>query len=85
MDSSIYFKPSKRFGQSRPEWLAHTLGDSTVFHTTKGMPALEGIQVAIFGIVDDPGHAKPRGCVDAPRRTSVWSAKPPAGTGRRRR
>jgi arginase family enzyme len=66
MESSIYFKPSKRFGQSRPEWPASTLGESTAFHSPKGMPSLEGVQIAILGIVDDPGHAKPRGCVDAP-------------------
>ncbi|MBK7944049.1 MAG: hypothetical protein IPJ85_01515 [Flavobacteriales bacterium] len=31
MDISIYFQPSERFGRNRPEWGAHTLGDSTVF------------------------------------------------------
>ena len=66
MESSIYFAPSKGFGESRPEWAANTLGDHAVFHTTKGMPSLDGVKVAIFGVPDDPGHAKPRGCVDAP-------------------
>lgn len=66
MDISIYFKPSQRFGQSRPEWLAHSLGDNTLFHTVSGMPKLDGAQVAILGVLDDPGHAKPRCCVQAP-------------------
>lgn len=67
MDISIYFKPSTRFGKSRPEWRADTLGDGTTFHTAgRGFPSLEGMQVAIFGVVDDPGHLKPRSCVEAP-------------------
>ncbi len=81
MDISFYFKPSKRFGQSRPEWLAHSLGDNTVFHTKSGMPSLEGRQVAIIGVLDDPGHAKPRGCVDAPDavREELYKLYLPAG------
>src|SRR5690606_16203823 len=66
MESSIYFKPSKDFGGRRPEWAANSLGDHTVFHGSNGMPSLEGVKVALLGILDDPGHAKPRGCVDAP-------------------
>lgn len=66
MESSIYFKPSERYVKARPEWPAHSLGDHTVFHDKNGMPSLAGMQVAILGVVDDPGHAKPRGCVDAP-------------------
>src|SRR5690606_9976840 len=66
MESSIYFKPSKDFGGRRPEWSANSLGDHTVFHGSNGMPSLEGVKVALLGILDDPGHAKPRGCVDAP-------------------
>ncbi|WKZ66224.1 MAG: formimidoylglutamase [Flavobacteriales bacterium] len=67
MDISIYFQPSEAFGRHRPEWNAHTLGDTTTFHTQgRGFPALEGFQVALFGVLDDPGHARPRACVSAP-------------------
>jgi len=67
MDISIYFQPSERFGRNRPEWAAHTLGDSTSFYTHgKDFPSLEGKQVALFGVLDDPGHARPRACVKAP-------------------
>ncbi|HEY0977415.1 MAG TPA: formimidoylglutamase [Flavobacteriales bacterium] len=81
MDLSIYFQPSERFGQSRPEWLANSLGDNTVFHTRNGMPSLEGMQVAIFGLLDDPGHARPRGCVKAPDavREQLYQLYLPAG------
>ncbi|MFT3884927.1 MAG: formimidoylglutamase [Flavobacteriales bacterium] len=81
LDLSIYFKPSKRFGESRPEWPAHSLGDNTVFHTKSGMPSVEGMQVAILGVLDDPGHAKPRGCVDAPDavREQLYQLYLPAG------
>lgn len=81
LDFSIYFKPSKRFGDSRPEWPAHSLGDHTVFHTKSGMPSVEGMQVAILGVLDDPGHAKPRACVDAPDavREQLYQLYLPAG------
>ena len=81
MDLSIYLRPSERFGRTRPEWLAHSLGDNTRFHTVNGMPALEDAQVAIFGVLDDPGHAKPRGCVHAPDavREELYRLYLPAG------
>lgn len=67
MDISIYFQPSERFGRNRPEWGAHTLGDSAAFFSHgKDFPSLEGKQVALFGVLDDPGHARPRTCVKAP-------------------
>lgn len=81
MDISLYFQPSQRFGQNRPEWLAHSLGDNTLFHTRNGFPALDGANVAILGICDDPGHAKPRGCVAAPDavREELYKLYLPAG------
>ncbi len=66
MDISIYFKPSERFGGTRPEWPANSIGDSLVSHTKKGFPSREGSQIALFGVLDDPGHARPRACVHAP-------------------
>lgn len=67
MDIGIYFKPSERFGASRPEWLPNSLGDNTIFHTVgRGFPPLEGMQIALFGVLDDPGHARPRTCTEAP-------------------
>jgi len=66
MDISIYFKPSERFGSSRPEWKANSLGDNTTFFTGRSFPSLEGAQVALFGVADDPGHARPRSCVEEP-------------------
>lgn len=67
MDISIYFRPSERFGATRPEWLPNSLGDNTRFHRSgKAFPALEGAQLAIFGVMDDPGHARPRTCSEAP-------------------
>ncbi|MBL7957730.1 MAG: formimidoylglutamase [Flavobacteriales bacterium] len=67
MDLSIYFKPSQRFGRSRPEWSAQTLGDGvTMFTQGKEFPELTGMQIAIFGVLDDPGHSRPRSCISAP-------------------
>lgn len=66
MESSIYFKPSELFDQDRPDWVVNTLGHHTRFHTSDGMPDLDGVKLVIIGLPDDPGHAKPRGCVDAP-------------------
>lgn len=81
MDISIYFQPSQRFGALRPEWLANTLGDSTTFHTSKAFPSLEGMRIAFFGVPDDPGHARPRGCVNAPDaiRAELYQLYVPAG------
>jgi arginase family enzyme len=81
MDLSIYLKPSRRFGQSRPEWPAHSLGDHVRFHTTAGFPELADAHVAIFGVMDDPGHARPRGCVEAPDavREELYRLYVPAG------
>jgi formiminoglutamase len=81
VDLSIYFQPSARFGRSRPEWLAHSLGDNTVFHARNGMPSLEGMQVALFGVPDDPGHGQPRSCVQAPDaiREQLYQLYLPAG------
>ncbi len=66
MDISLYFRPSPRFGAQRPDPAAHTLGDGALFHGPSGFPELEGAQVAILGVLDDPGHARPRRCVEAP-------------------
>jgi len=81
MDFSIYFQPSEQFGATRPEWLPNTLGDNTTFHTGKGFPSLEGARIALFGVLDDPGHARPRGCVRAPDaiRTEFYQLYLPAG------
>ena len=85
MDISIYFQPSARFGRSRPEWRANTLGDNTLFHTAnRGFPSLEGMQIAVFGVLDDPGHARPRTCVEAPDaiREELYQLHQPAGEAR---
>lgn len=66
MDLSIYFRPSERFGRSQPDWSIHALGANTRFHTSNGFPELDGAQVAIIGVLDDPGHARPRSVVKAP-------------------
>lgn len=81
MDIGLYFKPSERFGRTRPEWLAHSLGDNTVFNTGNGLPSLEGKHVAILGVLDDPGHAKPRACIAAPDaiREELYKLYLPAG------
>ncbi|HOP42464.1 MAG TPA: formimidoylglutamase [Flavobacteriales bacterium] len=82
MDLSIYFRPSERFGHTRPDWDGHTLGDGTRFHMEgRGLPDLEGVQVAIFGLPDDPGHARPRSCVEAPDlvREQLYKLYAPAG------
>ena len=82
MDISLYFEPSERFGQGRPEWLANTVGDHTLFHScNRGFPPLEGVQIAIVGLPDDPGHAWPRGCVKAPDaiREELYRLYMPAG------
>ncbi|HMC96480.1 MAG TPA: hypothetical protein VKG92_02420, partial [Flavobacteriales bacterium] len=81
MDISIYFQPSERFGNSRPEWLANTIGDNGTFHTGKGFPSLEGARIALFGVCDDPGHARPRSCVHAPDaiRNELYQLYLPAG------
>lgn len=82
MDISIYFQPSERFGQGRPEWLSSSIGDNTTFHSNgKEFPSLEGMQIAIVGLPDDPGHARPRGCVEAPDaiREELYKLYLPAG------
>ncbi len=66
MDISLYFRPSPRFGAQRPDHGALTLGDGAQFHGPSGFPELEGAQVALLGVLDDPGHARPRRCVEAP-------------------
>ena len=66
MDFSIYFQPSERFGKQQPDWSIHALGAATRFHTKAGLPDLEGVNIAILGLLDDPGHAKPRSVVKAP-------------------
>jgi formiminoglutamase len=81
MDLSIYFTPSERFGSGTHAWGANTLGDNTTFHTTKGFPSLEGAQVVLFGLPDDPGHSVPRACVKAPDaiRAELYELFMPAG------
>lgn len=81
MDISLYFRPSELFGSSRPDWLAHTIGDHTAFHSPGQFPALEGMQIAIIGLPDDPGHARPRACVHAPDaiREELYQLYLPAG------
>jgi hypothetical protein len=82
MDISMYFTPSERFGGGRPEWLPNSLGDHVVLHAKgRPFPALEGMQVAILGVMDDPGHARPRTCVEAPDtvREQLYQLYLPAG------
>jgi len=66
VDLSIYFKPSARFGVQQPDWSIHAVGAATHFHTRSGMPDLEGVNIAVLGLIDDPGHAKPRSVTKAP-------------------
>lgn len=82
MDISIYFKPSERFGEQCPEWPASSLGDGTVFHSVgRSFPELEGVQLVVFGVLDDPGHARPRTCTEAPDaiREELYRLYAPAG------
>lgn len=51
---------------AQKDYSAHTLGEHVRFHTEGGFPDLDGISLAIFGVLDDPGHENPRPCVDAP-------------------
>ncbi|MCB9193358.1 MAG: formimidoylglutamase [Flavobacteriales bacterium] len=62
----MYFRPSGSFGGTNPEWPAHSLGEQARMHGPAGFPDLNGAQVALFGVLDDPGHARPRSCVQAP-------------------
>ena len=48
------------------EYPAHTLGEVTRFHTDSGLPDMDGVRIALFGVLDDPGHDNPRPCIDAP-------------------
>lgn len=82
MDISIYFKPSERFGEQRPEWPANSLGDAAVFHSVgRPFPELEGVQLVVLGVMDDPGHARPRTCTEAPDaiREELYRLYSPAG------
>jgi formiminoglutamase len=81
MDISIYFKPSEAFGAARPEWLASSIGDNTTIHTSKSFPDIEGAQIALIGLPDDPGHARPRSCINAPDaiRAELFKLYMPAG------
>lgn len=55
----------KRLAKAAPEWLAHSLGDNHVPHRFRHAQAGRGAS-GHPGAFDDPGHAKPRGCVQAP-------------------
>lgn len=66
VEQSIYFRPSARFGTSQPDWSTDALGGVTRFHARSGFPDLEGVNIAVFGVLDDPGHARPRSVVKAP-------------------
>jgi formiminoglutamase len=79
-DISLYFQPSKLFGKTRPEWRADALGDRTRFFSAKGFPDLDQVQVALLGVPDDPGHANPRSCAQAPDsvRAQFYSLYAPA-------
>ena len=66
MDLSIYFRPSQRFGGQQPDWSIHALGAATRFHSNTGFPDLTGVNIALLGLLDDPGHARPRAVVKAP-------------------
>lgn len=65
MDMEIYLQAS---GHGKKEYAAHTLGDVTRFHTEQSFPDLDGVRVAMFGVLDDPGHDELRTCVHAPDR-----------------
>ncbi|MCB0791880.1 MAG: formimidoylglutamase [Flavobacteriales bacterium] len=62
----MYFRPSGSFGGTNPEWSAHSLGERVRMHGPTGFPDLDGVQVVLFGVLDDPGHARQRSCVQAP-------------------
>jgi len=66
MDFSIYFKPSAAMAEARREWRPHTIGERTRMHLRQGFPDLGGVHIAVLGVIDDPGHAPPRSCVQAP-------------------
>ena len=65
MDMELFLEPSRHYIK---EYAAHTLGDVTRFHTDAAFPDLEGVRIAIFGVLDDPGHDQARTCVHAPDR-----------------
>jgi hypothetical protein len=60
VDLSIYFRPSQRFGKQQPDWSIHALGAATRFNSSSGFPDLAGVNIAVLGVLDDPGHARPR-------------------------
>ena len=66
VEIELYFRPSERFGATNPEWPAHSLGEQVRPHRPGVFPDLDGAQVALLGVLDDPGHARPRTCVHAP-------------------
>ncbi|MCB9170434.1 MAG: formimidoylglutamase [Flavobacteriales bacterium] len=66
MEIEMYFRPSGSFGGTNPEWSAHSLGERVRMHGPTGFPDLDGVQVVLFGVLDDPGHARQRSCVQAP-------------------
>lgn len=81
MDQSIYFKPSERFGANTPDWSTDALGGITRFHSRSGFPDLKGVNIAVLGVLDDPGHARPRNVVKAPDaiRTEFYELFTPPG------
>jgi arginase family enzyme len=66
LDTSLFFQPSPLFERAQPDWSIHALGANTRFHSRAGFPDLDGVHMAIFGVLDDPGHARPRSVVKAP-------------------
>ncbi len=81
MDIGIYFQPSEAFGKYRSDRPANSIGDSIRCNTSKGLPDLEGVHVALIGLPDDPGNARPRTCIHAPDaiREHLYDLYLPAG------
>ncbi|MBL7962371.1 MAG: formimidoylglutamase [Flavobacteriales bacterium] len=66
MDLGLYFRPSELFADQQPDWSLQAIGAHVRFHDKRGLPDLDGVQIAVLGVCDDPGHARSRGVVKAP-------------------
>jgi formiminoglutamase len=67
MDISIYFQPAyKPEFKAGKDLLNENIGDITDIHNQSGFPDLDGVQVAIIGVLDDRNSNLNKGCGEGP-------------------
>jgi formiminoglutamase len=65
-DISVFFQPSPVLPGPKVEGTPDLLGSGLRIHDNSGFPDLEGIQIAIFGILEERGSVENAGCSGGP-------------------